>query len=362
MAEDLTEIVRREPRTSAHSAKRCIDKALVLCFTFAGEHLDLEKDLIERPPAIAWRDKWPGWLRELTPQQKCEVGKAMARSGLGGMAKVQLLNSINGAGVQFSTDGVSWTDPVALPFRLPDPTRPHESASRIMEINEQNRRRQMEQFERMKNHTPGRRAYATGEARFITQVRMEQMLAGEHPYAYAFNNPTTYTDPSGDSPDCQSVANCLSSHTNRCESVSKGKNPSAPISLALCLFWQETSLGQQSPPGGMGSCTPACFNELKRKGCSWLNKYPSYSSFVQSATACEKAQAAYDFLATVGLSAYGPGPGRPGDYRGPTGDRVKACSNCINGGASHECYNNFGPSFHPSFNEICSYCFGQVHS
>lgn len=58
----------------------------------------------------------------------------------------------------------------------------------------------MEQFERMKNHTPGRRAYATGEARFITQVRMEQMLAGEHHYAYAFNNPTTYTDPSGNAP------------------------------------------------------------------------------------------------------------------------------------------------------------------
>jgi len=58
----------------------------------------------------------------------------------------------------------------------------------------------MEQFERMRNGGTGRRAYATGEARFITQVRMEQMLAGEHPYSYALNNPVTYTDPSGDAP------------------------------------------------------------------------------------------------------------------------------------------------------------------
>ncbi len=200
LAEDLAEIVKAEPRSSGASLRQCIDRALTLCFTFAGEHLDLDKDLIERPANVNWRDKWPGWLSELTPQQKCEVGKAMARSGLGGNAKVQLLNSFAGAGVQFSTDGKSWTAPVALPFRLPDPTQPHGAGSRIMEINEQNRRRQMEQFERMKNGNPGRRAYATGEARFITQVRMEQMLAGEHPYAYAFNNPTTYVDPSGDYP------------------------------------------------------------------------------------------------------------------------------------------------------------------
>ena len=200
LAEGLAEIVRSEPRSSGDSVRRCVDKALILCFTFAGEHLNLEKDLIERPPNVNWRDKWPGWLSELTPQQKCEVGKAMARSGLGGYAKVQLLNSMAGAGVQFSTDGGIWTEPVALPFRLPDPTQPHAAGLRIVEINEQNRRRQMEQFERMKNGNPGRRTYSTGEARFITQVRMEEMLAGEHPYSYALNNPVTYVDPTGLSP------------------------------------------------------------------------------------------------------------------------------------------------------------------
>ena len=49
----------------------------------------------------------------------------------------------------------------------------------------------MEKSKSMNAGFPGRRAYATGEARFITQVRMEQMLAGEHPYAYAFCNPTS---------------------------------------------------------------------------------------------------------------------------------------------------------------------------
>ncbi len=200
LAGDLAEIIESESRASTESAKRCIDKALTLCFTFAGEHLNLDADLIEKPPAINWRDKWPGWLHGLTPQQKCEVGKAVARSGLGGKAQVRMRETLSGAEAEFSVDGDNWTPPAALSFHLPKPLRPHEQASRIMEINEQNRRRQMERFEAMKIGNQGRRAYSTGEARFITQVRMEQMLAGEHPYAYAFNNPTTYTDPSGESP------------------------------------------------------------------------------------------------------------------------------------------------------------------
>lgn len=48
-------------------------------------------------------------------------------------------------------------------------------------------------------HIPGfpPRTYSPGFARWSTKVRMEEMLAGEHPYAYCGNNPTTYADPSG---------------------------------------------------------------------------------------------------------------------------------------------------------------------
>lgn len=43
----------------------------------------------------------------------------------------------------------------------------------------------------------GSRTYSPGLARWLTKVRMEEMLAGEHPYAYANNNPATYIDPDG---------------------------------------------------------------------------------------------------------------------------------------------------------------------
>ena len=45
-----------------------------------------------------------------------------------------------------------------------------------------------------------RRFYMAGTARFLTRVREAEWLGGEHPYAYAMNNPVTYTDPSGNKP------------------------------------------------------------------------------------------------------------------------------------------------------------------
>lgn len=44
---------------------------------------------------------------------------------------------------------------------------------------------------------PGHRPYMAGLGRFFTRARLEEILGGEHPYAYAMNNPVTYTDPSG---------------------------------------------------------------------------------------------------------------------------------------------------------------------
>ena len=76
-------------------------------------------------------------------------------------------------------------------------------------MNRQNRERQMKHnpTNGMPNF-PGqpRRFYMAGTARFLTRVREAEWLGGEHPYAYAMNNPVTYTDPSGLDPtlsDCK---------------------------------------------------------------------------------------------------------------------------------------------------------------
>jgi len=44
------------------------------------------------------------------------------------------------------------------------------------------------------------RHYSASTARWITKVRLEEQLDGEHSYGYGMNNPVTYVDPSGLTP------------------------------------------------------------------------------------------------------------------------------------------------------------------
>lgn len=46
---------------------------------------------------------------------------------------------------------------------------------------------------------PGR-SYSPGLARFLTQVRLQELTGGEHPYGYAHCNPIRYVDPHGTRP------------------------------------------------------------------------------------------------------------------------------------------------------------------
>ena len=107
----------------------------------------------------------------------------------------------------------------------------------------------------------------------------------------------------------------------------------------LCVFWQETSFGDQNggmPPGGIGSCKKDCFKDVKATGCDLLKKFKNYNDFVKNATACEKAQAAQDYMTCVGLAGYGPPKpkkGKPdnGNYfpGSPTRKKIDNCVQCL---------------------------------
>ncbi len=156
---------------------------------------------------------------------------------------------------------------------------------------------------------------------------------------YAFSNPITDTDASGMFPtlDCSGVSNCLKK-TPKC-----GGTKPVSITMMLRVFWQKTSLGHETPP-----------DTLHGKGC--FKKLKGYDDFMLNSADYEKAQAGYTFIQVVGLDKYGPGKGKPGDYRGPTGDKIRACVKCIERDVPYQCRHYLGNPI-PQLNEICGYCF-----
>jgi len=213
LGEQLAESVRTSPPTSGQGARKAIDDALRLSFDFTEDPLDFGSELVEVQPSIDWTvDKYPQWLPFQSVQGKCEVGVALARTGAGNRSTYELSYAPSGhIIVSFSREDGSRTDSTRLEHVTQlGPGQP-DFAGRIMAVNEKALKHVTEATERaMKGHQvpptdqppgfplmPGNRFYAAGTARWLTQVRMEQYLGGEHPYAYAENNPVTYSDPSG---------------------------------------------------------------------------------------------------------------------------------------------------------------------
>ena len=169
----------------------------------------------------------------------------------------------------------------------------------------------MSQLERMRNGVPRRRGFATGEARFITQVRMQEMLAGEHPYSYAFNNPTTYTDPSGlnpqhshlgrkrgpwNNPNCDSVAATALASLSSCFDSKSAATLSAVL---LCMAYGESDCNKNdksSPNFGLYSLDCGQYNACRPANCPPCGKTGPDSGCGIFQQGCS-TQAAVSFIA-----------------------------------------------------------------
>jgi len=233
LSETLAASVARHGYDSHASIIQCIDDCLIESFKHVGDSIDLDTDLTLVNREEPNLDKFPDWHPILPPAEKCQIGKHMAHNDITSDWLQSISPSLTGrARVAFrSPDGQAQSHVVlshpmgpptpyfgmtedhaefleiqrqnverrrrSLPPGFHDPTDP----IAVMEFNERNRKN----MQKLGPHPgvlakPPGRSYMAGLGRFLTAARLSEQLAGEQPYAYAFCNPTKYTDPSGLSP------------------------------------------------------------------------------------------------------------------------------------------------------------------
>lgn len=225
MAESFAQTISDSFPTDRATGLRAVDEVLRVAFAFTDPGLDYEGQLIYVEPKIDWEmDKREDWLTGQSMRAKCEIGVAMARLGATS-EDTPVLNRKNDL-IELCCKRPDGTVTASLPLRhavMP----PNSQLARINRMIEEQRQatKRMEEMART-YHIPGRtppqtsppgahepagplgpqpphipgfppRTYSAGFARWLTKVRLEEMLAGEHPYAYCGNNPTSRIDPMG---------------------------------------------------------------------------------------------------------------------------------------------------------------------
>ena len=184
-------------------------------------------------------------------------------------------------------------------------------------------------------------------------------------YSYANNDPVSLIDqpsmsprllgpnakavdpfPLGHPATAAELSACLGS-VNPCGT----KHPEATPSVMMCIMYHENGFNPTGNPNtdptgtypntheGMGNLTEIGFHELCNQAwfrfvsgfCHKPYKEIGYYRFLATATNCQKAAAAYQFLTVVGLIKYGPpsGQGSYGDNLTLAGIPCAACGNCL---------------------------------
>ena len=240
LADRLAGSVRRHGYDSHSSVTACIDECLLASFEHCGDRIDLDAELVLLDPEEPDRDKFPGWLPILAPRAKCLVGRYMARNEISSDWNQMIAPSITGrAKLTFVSPAAGQRFELPLGVTIGPPTRySHlgELEAELLSMKIRNRTGSLQlhggpphSLENCLNEPPqpppghgsqGRipdppgpapgaqrgfligpswpgRPYMAGTAHFLTAARLEEQRTGEHPYAYANNNPVTYKDPSG---------------------------------------------------------------------------------------------------------------------------------------------------------------------
>lgn len=234
LATGFADAVDRHGYDGKDQIRASIDECLKLAFDYSGDGIDLERDLVIPPSPEPDFDKYPQWIEGASPQMKCEVGRIMAREGIPDGSRSSISQGpVNASLLSFELPDGTIKGPWTLEYSQAFATRV-DHILRINEMNRQNRDRQMKHQPNGMPNFPGqpRRLYMAGTARFLTRVREAEWLGGEHPYAYAMNNPVTYTDPSG-------LAPCLAS-------------PCATFAGGPCAYAK--SIGDDNGDGGGVVC------------------------------------------------------------------------------------------------------------
>lgn len=224
--------VIRNGHTSAGAVEQAVDECLAAAFASVGAIFDAKAELVRVDPLEPDRDMFPRWLPSITPRHKCEVGRHMALNGVSLDWPVSMVPTLAGrARFVFTAPDGSSENEVVVNQQIGPPTRyegMEEDTAFCAEFNRQTKERMTRTHvpsaltpapspDHSRLDLPARpRNYMAGTGRFLTAVRQEEWLAGEHPYGYAFDSPGLYIDPTGNAP-CFPPHPCATYPTGPCE-------------------------------------------------------------------------------------------------------------------------------------------------